>query len=144
MLERFPGSSKFILLEVAEGGWGEVALAMGTMPITVATRSNKAWTVFALSNAGILVSNPTTVIDVFSRLFCICVGSGLAAEWSALQTILGIRNWSEQSDSLMPNTLKWEQRGQRDGNNKFHSDETRSKCLISFWDVNGCSNMCFV
>jgi hypothetical protein len=36
------------------------------MPITVAARS-KAWTVFARSNAGIVVSNPTRGMDV-----CLC------------------------------------------------------------------------
>jgi hypothetical protein len=34
------------------------------VPITVAARS-KAWTVFTLSNAGILSSNPTQSMDVY-------------------------------------------------------------------------------
>jgi hypothetical protein len=38
-------------------------------PITVAARS-KAWTVFALSNAGIVGSNPIQGMDV--RIACIC------------------------------------------------------------------------
>jgi hypothetical protein len=49
--------------------------------MTVAVRS-KTWTVFALSNAGIVGSNPTYDMDVHVRLFCIyvfpCVGIGLA------------------------------------------------------------------
>jgi hypothetical protein len=49
--------------------------------ITVAARS-KARTVFARSNAGIVVSNLTQSMDVYVRLFCVCVvlfvGSGLA------------------------------------------------------------------
>jgi hypothetical protein len=40
------------------------------MPVTVAARC-KAWTVFALSNAGIVVSNPTQGMDVCVRLFCV-------------------------------------------------------------------------
>jgi hypothetical protein len=46
------------------------------MLITVAARS-KAWTIFASSNSGVVVSNPIIGIDV-----CVCValcaGSGLA------------------------------------------------------------------
>jgi hypothetical protein len=42
------------------------------VPITVAARS-KAWTVFARSNAGIVVSNPTRGMDVCLCLFCVCV-----------------------------------------------------------------------
>jgi hypothetical protein len=45
----------------------------GKVPITVATRS-KAWTDFALSNTGIVVSNPTQGMDV-------CVYS-LCRQWS--------------------------------------------------------------
>jgi hypothetical protein len=40
-------------------------------PITMAAQS-KAWTVFALSNAGIVGSNPTVGMDVGVRLFCVC------------------------------------------------------------------------
>jgi hypothetical protein len=40
------------------------------MPITVAARS-KAWTIFAHSNAGIMCSNPTWVMDVCVRLFSV-------------------------------------------------------------------------
>jgi hypothetical protein len=53
--------------------------------MTVAVRS-KAWTVFAPSNAGIVVSNPTQGMDICMRLFCVCVvlcvGSGLVTGWS--------------------------------------------------------------
>jgi hypothetical protein len=59
--------------------------------ITVAARS-KAWTVFALSNTGIVCSNPTRGMDVCVCLFCICivlcVGSGLATSWSPVQRVL--------------------------------------------------------
>jgi hypothetical protein len=41
-------------------------------PTTGVTRS-KAWTVFALSKAGIVGSNPTQGMDVCVRLFCLCV-----------------------------------------------------------------------
>jgi hypothetical protein len=38
-------------------------------------------------------------MDVCLRLFCVCVGSGLATGWSpvegVLPTVLGLRNWSE-------------------------------------------------
>jgi hypothetical protein len=33
---------------------------------------------FACSNAGIVFSNPTQGMDVYLRLFCVCVGRGLA------------------------------------------------------------------
>jgi hypothetical protein len=51
-------------------------------PITVAARS-KARTVFARSNAGIVVSNPTQGMDCrFVCIYCVrvvlCVGRGLA------------------------------------------------------------------
>jgi hypothetical protein len=53
----------------------------GKRPITVVEHS-KAWSVFARSNAGIVVSKPNKGIDVCVRLFCVCVvlcvGSGLA------------------------------------------------------------------
>jgi hypothetical protein len=59
--------------------------------IRVAARS-KAWTVFALSNTGILSSNPTPGMDVCVRLICVraalCAGSGLATGWSPLQGAL--------------------------------------------------------
>jgi hypothetical protein len=42
------------------------------LAIPVAAPS-KAWTVFARSNAEIVGSNPTQGIDVFVRLFCVCV-----------------------------------------------------------------------
>jgi hypothetical protein len=66
--------------------------------ITLATRS-KAWTVFALSNTGIVGSNPTQGMDVCVRLFCVCVRSGLGTGWSPVQgvlpTVLGLRNLSK-------------------------------------------------
>jgi hypothetical protein len=42
------------------------------MLITVAARS-KAWTVFILSNAGIVGSNPTRGMDACLYLFCVYV-----------------------------------------------------------------------
>jgi hypothetical protein len=70
------------------------------MPITVAARS-KAWTVFARSNTGIVGTNPSPVMDVYVRLFCVCVllcaGSGLATGWSPVRGVLPavyrLRNW---------------------------------------------------
>jgi hypothetical protein len=50
------------------------------VPITVAARS-KEWTVFARSNTAIVGSNPTQGMDIYLRIFCVCVvvceGSGL-------------------------------------------------------------------
>jgi hypothetical protein len=54
-------------------------------PVTVAARS-EAWTVFALSNAGIVGSNPTQGVDVCA--FVLCVGSRLATGWSPVQGVL--------------------------------------------------------
>jgi hypothetical protein len=58
--------------------------------ITVASWS-KARTVFARSNIGIVDSNPTWVMEVCVRLFCVCavlcVGSGLATGWSPVQGV---------------------------------------------------------
>jgi hypothetical protein len=54
-------------------------------PITVAARS-KSWTILARSNTGFVGSNPIRGMDVYVRLFCVCVvlcvGSGLATVWS--------------------------------------------------------------
>jgi hypothetical protein len=50
---------------------------MWQQPITVVTQS-KAWIVFAHSNTGIVGSNTTQGMDVRLRLFCVCVGNGLA------------------------------------------------------------------
>jgi hypothetical protein len=62
-------------------------------PITVAEWSN-AWTIFALSNTGIVRSNPTQGMDVCVRLFYVCVvlcvGSDLATGWSPVQGVLPI------------------------------------------------------
>jgi hypothetical protein len=59
--------------------------------IAEAARS-KAWTVFACLNAGVVALNPTRGMDVFLRLFCVCVvlcvGSGLAMGWSRVQRVL--------------------------------------------------------
>jgi hypothetical protein len=56
------------------------------------TARSKAWTVYVRSNAGIVGSNPTQGMNVFVRLFCVCVvlcvGSGLATGWSPVQGVL--------------------------------------------------------
>jgi hypothetical protein len=61
------------------------------MPVTVATQF-KAWTIFALSNAGVMDSNHTQVMDVCVRLFrvyvVLYVGSGLVSSWSNVQGVL--------------------------------------------------------
>jgi hypothetical protein len=51
------------------------------LPTTVVVRS-KAWTVFACSKTGVVVSNPTLGIDVcFYSVFVLsCVRSGLATD----------------------------------------------------------------
>jgi restriction endonuclease S subunit len=54
-------------------------------PSSVAARS-KAWTVFALSNARIVGSNPTQGMDVCA--FILCVGSSLASGWLLVQGVL--------------------------------------------------------
>jgi hypothetical protein len=65
-------------------------LSQNFPPITVAARS-KAWTVVALSNAGIVGSNPTQGMDVCLRLFYVCVvlrvDSDLATGWSPIQKL---------------------------------------------------------
>jgi hypothetical protein len=62
-----------------------------SLPITVATQC-KAWAVFACLNTGIMGSNQTRGMDVSVRLFCVCfilcVGSGLAMDWSPVQGVL--------------------------------------------------------
>jgi hypothetical protein len=73
------------------------------IPITVTARS-EAWTVFACSNTGVVGSIPTRGMDVGVRLFCVCVvlclGSGLATDWSPvqgiLQTVYRLRNWRQK------------------------------------------------
>jgi hypothetical protein len=61
------------------------------LPITVAARS-QAWTAFARLDAGIVGSNPTRGMDVYVRLFCVCValclGRGFAASWLLVQGVL--------------------------------------------------------
>jgi hypothetical protein len=51
---------------------------------------SKARTFFALSNTGIVDSNPTRGMDVSVRSFyaCVCVGSGLATVWSTVQGVV--------------------------------------------------------
>jgi hypothetical protein len=75
-------------------------LLFSPWPIAVAAQSG-TWSVFARSNAGIVGSNPTRVMDVYVRLFCVCavlyVGSGLATGWfsskESCRLCIGLRNW---------------------------------------------------
>jgi hypothetical protein len=80
------------------------------MPITVVVWS-KAWTVFAHSNTGIMGSNPTQGMDVYVRLFHICVvlcvGRGLAMGWSPVWGVLltayrikKLKKWSKPNIGL--------------------------------------------
>jgi hypothetical protein len=69
-----------------------------------------AWIICALSNAGIVGSNPTQGMNVCVRLFCICVvpcvGSGLAKglipRSRSPTNCINLRNWSDRSVSRMP------------------------------------------
>jgi hypothetical protein len=60
-------------------------------PMTAAAQC-KAWTVCARSNSGIVSSDPTQGMDVCLSLFCVCVvlcvGRGLATDWSPTQWVL--------------------------------------------------------
>jgi hypothetical protein len=71
--------------------WGLTSEIMNHSPITVVTWS-KAWNVFALSNAGIVDSNPTQGMDACVRSICVCVvlcvGRGLATGWFPVQGVL--------------------------------------------------------
>jgi hypothetical protein len=57
---------------------------------------SKAWTFFAHSNTGIVGSSLTWGMDVCVRLFCVCVGSGLATGSSPIQGVyrlcIGLKN----------------------------------------------------
>jgi hypothetical protein len=67
-------------------------------PVTVAARS-KAWTIFARSESGIVVSYPTQGMDVWYvyAFFCVyvvlCLGSGLATGQSLVQGVLPSVKW---------------------------------------------------
>jgi hypothetical protein len=81
------------------------------LTVTAVARS-KAWTVFGHPKARIVGLNPTQGMDICLRLFCVCIGSGLATGRSPVQgvlpNVLGLRNWSETkrfTDSLC---TKWE------------------------------------
>jgi hypothetical protein len=88
--------TRFVLgLNPFSAMWNRLPIAWAIIyifrPFTVAARS-KAWTVFAVCNAGIVGSNPTQGMDVCVLLFrvCVvlCVGSGLATGWSPVQGVL--------------------------------------------------------
>jgi hypothetical protein len=75
-------------------------ILVGCRSITV-TALFMSWTVFARSNTGIVGSNPTWGMDVWVRLFSVCilyVGSGLATGWSPVQS---------HTDCLRVKKLKW-------------------------------------
>jgi hypothetical protein len=96
----------------------------------VAARS-KAWTLFARSNTGIVGLNPTQGTDVCLRLFCVCVGSGLAAGWSPVQgplpSVLRLRNWSETKRLADALCSKWE----KDSNCVGSNTRGRNAGLVS-------------
>jgi hypothetical protein len=78
--------------------------------------------VFALSNTGIVDSNPTQGTDIFLRLFCVCivlcVGNGLATDWSLVESYrlsVRLRNWSETKRFTDVLCSKWEQQRWMDG-----------------------------
>jgi hypothetical protein len=74
-----------------------------------------AWIVFACSNTGIVVSNPTWGLDVCVLLFCVCVvpciGRGLETGWSPVQgvlpTVYGIKKLKKRP---RPNKGLWSHR----------------------------------
>jgi hypothetical protein len=71
-------------------------------PIAVAARS-KAWTVFALSNSGVVGSNLTRGMDVCVRLFVIlCVGKGFRRadppSKESYRLYMRLRNWKSGQD----------------------------------------------
>jgi hypothetical protein len=74
---------------------------------TVAARS-KAWTVLARCSTEIVGSNTAGDMDVCVRLFCVCValcvGSGLATGWSAVQGVLStVYKSRKPKERLRPN-----------------------------------------
>jgi hypothetical protein len=57
-------------------------------PVTVAERF-EAWTVFARSDAVIVDSDPTQVMDVWCvYVFILCLGRGLSTGWSVVQGVV--------------------------------------------------------
>jgi hypothetical protein len=70
---------------------------VSTWPITLAALS-KAWTLFERWDCS---WNPNQGMDISVRLFCacliLCVGSGLATDWSpskeSYRLLIGLRNW---------------------------------------------------
>jgi hypothetical protein len=57
-------------------------------PVTEAARS-KTWTLFALSDSGMVGLNPTQGVNVWCvYAFILCLGSGLATGWSLVQEVL--------------------------------------------------------
>jgi hypothetical protein len=85
-------------------------------PVTVAERS-KACTVFACSEAGIVGSNPTEVMDVLCvcvRLFCVCavlcLSGGLATSLSPVQGVLPSVNDQETEKSALYSKVRAKRR----------------------------------
>jgi hypothetical protein len=78
-------------------GCGAVGMMKIRMNIGRGSRSQwprvvKAWTIFARSNAEIVSSNRTQGLDVYVRLFCVClvlhVRRGFATGWSPVQEVI--------------------------------------------------------
>jgi hypothetical protein len=91
-----------------------ISAAVNCKPITLATQF-KAWTVFARSDTGIVGSKPTWGMDVCVCLLCVCavlcVGSGLATDWSPVQrvlpTIYRLRNWKSGQGPQGLQSQRW-------------------------------------
>jgi hypothetical protein len=81
-------------------------------PIIVTARS-KASNVFALSNTGIVCSNPTRGIDVCLRLFCVCDRKRscdvVIPSRRRPTSCLRLRNWSETTRFIDCQNFKYEQ-----------------------------------
>jgi hypothetical protein len=103
--------------------------------ITVAARS-KAWTVSARSNTEIVGSNSTRGMNVYMRLFCVCVvlrvGSVPATGWTPVQGVL-------------PIVYKIKKLKKRPRSKGLYSDRQRvittEKCLMPLTNDAGSSGM---
>jgi hypothetical protein len=100
-----PGNGASISIEQREPSW-IIPVQYRTQPVTVAGRS-KARNVFARSEAEIVGSNPIQGMDVWCvcAFFCACVvlclGRGLATNWSPVQGVLPSVNDLETDKSAL-------------------------------------------
>jgi hypothetical protein len=103
--------------------WLLIRVLGSRVPITDAAPS-KAWTVFALSNTGIMGSNPSQDMDVCLRLFCVCVvlciGSFLRRadppSKESYWLCIGLRNWkSDQGPTKDCRAIDRQDHGYEDG-----------------------------